>query len=130
MPITELTSDSTRQQCASCSAEQEILLARLAAGTNRDGVIDLYIIALPTCPGCGAREFLIRTPDPAELARARPGSYSHVHRLLVDRLHHRLVDQDRIVQGADRRTMATLERTDRELETWLPAGSRLPVPPR
>lgn len=126
MPITELRSASILQDCAACEAQQEVPFSALAAGANRDTVIDPYIIALPTCPGCGAREFLIRTAYPDEIARIKPGSYGHLHRLLVDRLHHHLIEQARVIEGAIVRELEKLPRTDEELEKWLPDGLILP----
>lgn len=129
MPITKLRADSIQQHCSACASQQDVPLAQLAAGVSRDTVIDPYIIALPTCAGCGAREFLIRTAQPEQLARLRPGSYGHLHHLLVDRLHFQLVGQRRVVAGADVRELEKLPRTDTELETWLPDGLTLPPRP-
>ena len=127
MPIIALNPDSIQQHCNACGVQQELPFAQLAAGINRDGIIDPYVMALPVCPGCGASEFLIRTANPAELARIRPGSYSHLHHLLVDRLHFQLASQGRVIEGADQAELENLPRTDQELETWLPDGLLLPL---
>lgn len=127
MPITELKTDSLSQHCTACEHERQISFSELAVGVIRQDVVDPYMIALPVCAACGAREFLLRTPNPNALVGIRPGSYSHLHRLLVDRLHHLLIQAGRIAEGADRRVLKGLPRTDTELETWLPDGWRLPA---
>lgn len=130
MPIIALNPDNIHQHCSACDAQQELPFTQLAAGISRDGIIDPYVMALPACSGCGAREFLIRTANPEELARIRPGSYSHLHHHhLVDRLHFQLANSGRVIEGADPAELENLPRTDQDLETWLPDGLLLPPIP-
>jgi hypothetical protein len=126
MPITELKPNRIEQRCAACEATRELPLTDLTAGIQRGEQVDPLLIGLPACPDCGAREFLIRSPARDDLTRITPGSYGHLHRLLVDRLHRDLVTAGRIVDGADRQSLANLPRTEEDLETWLPRGPRLP----
>jgi len=67
-------------------------LADLVAGCNADGQADLDAIRLPPCT-CGAVETLFRSTDGAV---TRLGTR---HKQAVNRLHARLVDSGKVVDG-------------------------------
>lgn len=91
MPIVEVVSDTIVQRCVACSVarrtDERTLFSR-AASLTEPGVLTLAPCA------CGAVEHLLRTPEGAP-AHPVPGSFGHLHRLLVDALHVALGEEAR-----------------------------------
>lgn len=96
MAIQEITATELVQRCAKCDGENRILLADLEVGIEREQQVEDSIVALPECPACRSREFLLRSPA-EEQEHPAVGSSSHLHRLLVDELHAELVKRGRVV---------------------------------
>src|SRR4051812_10280104 len=97
MAILEVTNTDVLQRCERCENERWIPLAGLQAGVALDPVSgsDPTIIPLPPCPNCSSFECLIREPDD-EPAHPSPGSFGHLHRLLVNHLHSVLVSANKV----------------------------------
>ena len=90
MSIHEMTSTEVVQRCGRCAAENRIALDTLEVGVARDEQTDASVVPLPACPTCRSTEFLLRSPND-EPAHPAPGSFGHLHRLLVDEMHAELV---------------------------------------
>ena len=128
MPIRELRANDLDQECAKCGAVRTLALSALEAGVSRDNQANSKIVPLPACAACGATEFLIRSPDGEE--HPAPGSYGHMHRLLVDELHAKLVKANRVANGIDAKTVPLKEPTAEVIGRWFPGGLKLPPPPK
>jgi hypothetical protein len=113
MPIEELTPIDVSHACCFCGTTHRTALSVLRASQQEAPIpVADDVVRLPQCE-CGAVEFLAHSL-PNETAHPSPGSYGHLHRLLVDHLHA-------VLDGA----------TDgpAELAQWFPDGLRLAVPP-
>jgi hypothetical protein len=98
MPILELLENDVDQQCSTCQRVRRLPRVDLEVGVEiAPGIIDLSIVALPVCSGCGAREFLVRTGDEA-LPQAGAATGPGGHRALVHALHASLVRAERVLQ--------------------------------
>jgi hypothetical protein len=128
MPIRELRDTDIDQECAKCGTVRTLPLSAVEVGIVRDNQANSKIVPLPPCAGCGATEFLVRSPDGEEYPA--PGNYGHLHRLLVDELHTRLVKTNRVANGIDARTVATKEPTAETMGRYFPGGLKLPPPPK
>lgn len=80
MPIIAIEEDSLRQRCALCETERLLTLDELPPHE----AIPEGMLVLPAC-GCGAVEHLIQAPA-GEPEHPEPGSFGHLHRLLVEAL--------------------------------------------
>lgn len=125
MPIEELTESEVVQRCAACEAHHRLPLAAITAAAELSEAADARALALPPCAGCGAREFVLRSSED-ERARKDPGSFAHLHQLLVDALGER-----RFPRG-EAKTSAQSDGArdpalglDAELARWFPNGLRL-----
>jgi hypothetical protein len=96
MAIQEITETELVQRCAKCDGENRVPLAALEVGIEREQQVEDSIVALPECPTCRSREFLVRSPV-EEQEHPAIGSSGHLHRLLVDELHSELVKKGRVV---------------------------------
>ena len=106
MPIRELHDDGVTQECIACGRIHHLELDAL--GLDAAPAADAQpVIRVPPCD-CGAHEFLI-VP---EAEHPTPGSFAHLHGLLVRALHARVANSD-----GDEAT--------KELHRWLPDGLRL-----
>ena len=83
MPIVQVSTDHLRQLCTVCQQRRDVPFDSLSFTGEPDGP-DTGILAIPPC-GCGATEFLVRAPQD-EPEHPLPGSYGHLHRLMVDAL--------------------------------------------
>ena len=128
MSIREVSDATVDQECASCGHVRKLTYDHLAVGVARAGGMDSRTVRLPPCPTCGAVEFLVRSPDGEE--HPSPGSYGHLHRLLVDTLHAKLVHAGRLAKGLDAKTVGVKEPTADEVARWLKSGLRLERPSR
>jgi hypothetical protein len=126
MPITRLEDDFIEQSCAGCNSRHKHDMGDLAVGAGPEDAPDPRVVALPPCDQCGSAEFLIRSPKGDEHAGQR--GYGHLHRLLVDELHGRLVAKGQLIEGLKPDMLEGLGTVDeRELKRWFPDGLTLPA---
>ena len=124
MAIFQITDTEVVQRCAKCSQENHTPLSKLQVGVARDSShTDLSIIPLPQCPKCKSGEFLIQSDDSAP-AYPAPGSFGHLHRMLVDQLHAQLVSAGQVNPAI------TVKPTARpvaaaDLKRWFPSGMKI-----
>ncbi len=100
MPVIKILEDRIKQECISCEKTHDIPFSDITVGVVREDQIDGKLIQLPACKRCGAQEFLIRSSD-NEPEHSNPGSFGHLHRLLVDILHSKLVEKGNIIPDID-----------------------------
>jgi hypothetical protein len=141
MSIREMTGTEIVQRCAKCDAENRIVIDSLEAGVARDDQADPRVVALPPCPTCKSTEFLIRSPDD-EPMYPTPGSFGHLHRMLVDQVHAELVKRKKIIEALkdkQGRVDASLARpvSDEDARRWFSKGFKIelrdteqPAPPK
>jgi hypothetical protein len=122
--VAEVTASELVQACVVCGAQHRLPLASLEAGVGEGTRRQEGAVALPPCAQCGALEFLFRSPA-GEPSHPQPGSPGHLHRLLVDTLHARLVaaagGEDDGGPGRPRPGPS-----NEELLRWFPGGLRMP----
>ena len=129
MSIHEMTSTEVVQRCGRCAAENRIALDTLEVGVARDEQTDASVVPLPACPTCRSTEFLLRSPND-EPAHPAPGSFGHLHRLLVDEMHAELVKRKKVIpllkdnQGRVDPKLATPVAAE-ELARWFPQGLKI-----
>jgi hypothetical protein len=128
MPIRELRDSDLDQQCANCGAVAAIGVDDLAVGVAHDTQLNPALVGLPPCAACGSTEFLIRSPDGEE--HPAPGSFGHKHKLLVDKLHARLVQRGQVALGLDAAKVTTKEPPEAVMDRWFKDGLKLPLPPK
>jgi len=134
MAIHEVTDTEVLQSCAKCNAENRIALSGVDVGVARDDQSDARIVLLPACPTCRATECLIRSPDD-EPAYPAPGTFGHLHRMLVDHLHAELVKKNKVIPALrDNRGRAdqALARPVAQVtkDKWFPRGMKIDTPAR
>jgi hypothetical protein len=83
LPIVDLDTDCLAQQCANCNAVRQFARPALDTGDVFEPTEDPFVLALPPCERCAAREFLIRS-------RGDDAPEPHSHQSLVDRLFRQL----------------------------------------
>jgi hypothetical protein len=132
MAIYEVTEDTVVQRCGHCQRENRIALASLVVGIEHGGRRDGRMLPLPACPGCRSTEFLSRSAD-GEDDHPAPGTFGHLHRLLVDHLHAELVQRAQVASGfrtvdsrPDPRLVRPLGPTT--IQRWFPRGMKLEPP--
>lgn len=129
MSIHEMTSTEVVQRCGKCAAENRIALDTLEVGVARDEQTDASVVPLPACPTCRSTEFLLRSPND-EPAHPAPGSFGHLHRLLVDEMHAELVKRKKVIpllkdnQGRVDPKLAKPVAAE-ELARWFPQGLKI-----
>ena len=129
MSIHEMTSTEVLQRCGKCAAENRIALDTLEVGVARDEQTDGSVVPLPACPTCRSTEFLLRSPND-EPAHPAPGSFGHLHRLLVDEMHAELVKRKKVIpllkdnQGRVDPKLAKPVAAE-ELGRWFPQGLKI-----
>jgi hypothetical protein len=96
MAIYEVTDSEVVQRCGKCGTENRVALDALEVGVAREEQTDSSVVPLPACPTCRSSEFLFRSPD-GELTHPAPGSFGHLHRLLVDEVHAELVKRKKVI---------------------------------
>lgn len=128
MPLEELSDDHLVHRCSGCGSARTLAHAVLETGADDTASVDPRVLALPACTVCGAHEFLVRSVD-ADREHAVPGSYSHLHRLLVDHLHERLEPRRAAAHGGKSKTKKPTKGGGAEaLQRWFPNGLKLPQP--
>ena len=129
MAIYEVTDSEVVQRCGRCAAENRIALDTLEVGVARDEQTDASVVPLPACPTCRSTEFLLRSPND-EPAHPAPGSFGHLHRLLVDEMHAELVKRKKVIpllkdnQGRVDPKLAKPVAAE-ELARWFPQGLKI-----
>ncbi|QRK07468.1 hypothetical protein JQX13_46925 [Archangium violaceum] len=131
MAIHEVTQEEALQRCARCGSDNRLSLKSLEVGVARDGHVDADILPLPPCTQCRSTEFLIRSGE-EEGAHLAPGSFGHLHRLLVNHLHAELVQRGRVIPAPRAKALAgtVLPRPVPRgvLARWFPKGLRIEAP--
>jgi hypothetical protein len=132
MALHEVTEDTVVQRCANCKRDNRIAIASLTVGVEHGEHRDESLITLPVCPGCSSVEVLRRSADD-EGDHPAPGTFGHLHRMLVDHLHAELVRRAQVapaVRKADGRSAPVLARplTADAIERWFPRGMKLESP--
>ncbi|WP_434345601.1 hypothetical protein ACN6A1_26835 [Myxococcus virescens] len=133
MAIHEVTDEDVLQRCARCGSGNRLALASLEVGVARREDVDDGLVQFPPCPACRSTEFLIRAAE-GESEYPAPGSFGHLHRLLVGHLHAEFVQRGRLHTarkpkggGASKVLVGPLSQEARE--RWFPQGLRITVPP-
>ena len=124
MPIRELQENQAVQECAACGTTAEVSFSSIFVGAFHDGNGDSGIIPMPICAACGAIEYLVQSRG--DESQPEAGTQSHLHRLLVDLLHARLVGAGRVVDGMEAGRVETREPAIDVLETWFGDGLKVP----
>lgn len=130
MAIYEVLDDNILQRCENCMSANLLALDDLLVGVEHEGKTDERIVPLPACSACGSGEYLIRTAkeDPEHPV---PGSFGHLHRLLVDHVHAELVRRKRVASSLRERTAESLVAktvADTAFRRWFPQGLKLMMP--
>jgi len=129
MALHEITDIDIRVRCGRCSLEVRPQLTTLSVGVVRNGTVDERVIPLANCATCGSNEFLMRTPDD-DPPYPSPGSFGHLHRLLVDHLHAELINRDRMITEVRTKIGTNKAAFIRPLTAeliakWFPSGLKL-----
>ncbi|NTX51842.1 hypothetical protein [Myxococcus sp. CA039A] len=133
MAIHEVTVEDVLQRCARCGSGNRLSLEALEVGVARREDIDDGLVQLPPCPACRSTEFLIR-PAESEPEHPAPGSFGHLHRLLVGHVHAKLVERGRLhsvlnPKGGGAGKVAVRPLSQEARERWFPQGLRIEMPP-
>jgi len=123
MPIQSLTRNRVLQHCIACGESRDLDLEQLEVGIF-DGEPEgaaATVVTMPPCSRCASVEFLIGSSASAP-EDPQPGSYGHLHRLLVDRLHADLIDLGRVAPDSQGRELRLRRPGTSELERWFPNG--------
>ncbi|MEZ4449671.1 MAG: hypothetical protein R3B09_09335 [Nannocystaceae bacterium] len=123
--LLRVSEEEIQQRCDACGAERAIPLTTLRAGVevgDPPQPMNPSIIALPGCPTCDAREFLVRVAGAT--GAGRPALTGHAQG--VNALHHALVAAGQVAPtlGDDFDGEATF---DRAALPWVHAGERPPI---
>jgi len=127
MPIREIREDDLDQECSKCGNVASVSVNDLGAGLVRESQVNPNVVAMPVCAVCGSTEFLLRSPDDEN--HPSQGSYGHKHKLLVDKLHAKLVQRGRLGEGLKPEDVATKEPPAAVMDKWFKDGLKLAPPP-
>jgi hypothetical protein len=128
MAIREIRTSDFEQECAKCGGVRAVPFSNVEVGVVRDTQANSKIIPLPACATCGATEFLMRSPD--AVVHPAPGSYGHMHSVLVDELHAKLVKANRVANGIDSKTLTLKEPSAETIGWYFPGGLKLAALPK
>ncbi|ADO70402.1 hypothetical protein [Stigmatella aurantiaca] len=133
MAIHEVTTEDVLQRCARCGSGNRLSIDSLEVGVARREDVDDSLVQLPPCPTCRSTEVLIRAAV-GEPEHPAPGSFGHLHRLLVGHVHAELVQRERLHRGIKPKGGSASNVVVRPLsqetrERWFPQGLRIAVPP-
>ncbi|NOJ92331.1 hypothetical protein HMI51_05170 [Corallococcus coralloides] len=133
MALLEIAETHVLQRCARCDSNNRSALDSLEVGVARREDVDDGLVQLPPCASCRSSEFLIRAAE-REPEHPAPGSFGHLHRLLVGHLHAELVQRGRLhtslkPKGGSARQVVTHPLTQEARERWFPQGLRIEMPP-
>jgi len=115
MPLQHIQKDRILQRCIACGDARTIAFELLEVATAP-------VIALPPCAACGSVEYLVGSAEDAP-GHPQPGSYGHLHRMLVDHLYSELAGTD-----ADDQPVCNRRPSAEELAQWFPDGLVLADP--
>nr|WP_255666178.1 hypothetical protein [Myxococcus sp. AS-1-15] len=115
-----------------CGRDNRLALDPQEVGVARRGDADDSLVQLPPCPACRSTEFLTRAAE-REPGHPVPGSFGHLHRLLVAHLHAELVQRGRLhtvlkPKGGSAGKVLMRPLSQEARERWLPQGLRIAVP--
>jgi hypothetical protein len=128
MPIYEVTETDMLRRCASCHEARRYPFTALTVGVERRGVASPGIIPLPACT-CGSVEYLVRVPD-TDPPHPAPGSFGHLHAMLVQELHRRLLIAGRLSPDLANETPPVVAGPGLDAATkqrWFPNGLKIEV---
>ena len=120
MTITRLTSEVLEHLCDQCNARRELSLRALRLGPPSGTPGRLLVVALPSCE-CGSIEHLF----PSSSEHRAPGSFGHLHGLLVTVLVARLIDRGAVGDHIDVSALDYAAPKQSTLQRWFPNGLRL-----
>jgi len=114
---------SIRQRCIACGESRTIAFEQLEVGLLDEHIeaTATSVIALPACSICGSVEYLVGSAEGSP-GHPHPGSYGHLHRLLVDQLHSELVDGGGDADDGPRPARTVRQPTADEMARWFPHG--------
>jgi hypothetical protein len=123
MPLQSLTSGAVHQRCIACGEVRILTLDQLEVSIFEEKLEapSSAMVALPPCATCHSVEFLAGSSETAP-EHPRPGSYGHLHRLLVDQLHAELLDADRVGDESRGRKPRLKRPGDEVIAQWFPRG--------
>jgi hypothetical protein len=130
MPIESLNDRTVEQRCINCrnarTLELDELELKLEPGARPD--TSPAKIELPVCAtrGCNSSETLFMSPEKAVVA-AVPGSYGHLHSVLVDKLAAHLIEDGRLKSGERAAAERLIRPRDEEVNTFFDNGLVLPL---
>jgi len=116
MPVIEVRDSGVIQRCSVCERQREVIRTELPQPED-----DSDALPMPVCT-CGAVEFLVRSPR-GERPHPQPGSFGHLHRLLVDALHAAV--RERKGAGEDGLATAVARALGGERAKWFPRGPKI-----
>ncbi|RKH04354.1 hypothetical protein [Corallococcus carmarthensis] len=131
MALLEIAETHVLQRCARCDSTNRSALDSLEVGVARRENVDDGLVQLPPCASCRSSEFLIRAAE-GEPEHPAPGSFGHLHRLLVGHLHAELVQRGRLhralkPKGGSAPQVVTHPLSQEARERWFPQGLRIAV---
>jgi hypothetical protein len=130
MPIESLNDRIVEQRCINCrvarTLELDKLELKLEPGARSD--TSPAKIELPVCatPGCNSSETLFTSPEKAAVA-AVPGSYGHLHSVLVDKLALLLIEGGRLKSGERAAAERLIRPREEEASAFFTDGLVLPL---
>jgi hypothetical protein len=124
MAIRELLETGIEQSCDLCGAQRLVADEEVVVATEGGGPNDNAVVTLPPCDVCGAVEYLVRT-SAKDGEHPSPGSFAHLHRLLVDTLHARLARKGRSADGVGAEMAFAPDPAAEELDRWFKGPLRL-----
>jgi hypothetical protein len=128
MPIYALTNREVSQLCIHCKVTHEVPLDTLEVSSVTDQGAVAGCVVMPACAICGSGETLIGLSDSAP-EHPRPGSFNHLHGLLVDQLHLHLLAAGRVATESAARAARVRRVPPEALARWVPGGLNLSLPP-
>jgi hypothetical protein len=126
MLVREINAADLDQEFIKCGSVVTVSLTAITAGLSRSGQVNPNVVSLPVCATCGSAEFLLRSPDEEE--HPSQDSYGHKHKLLVDKLHAKLVQRGRVAEGLKPEDVPTKELPAAVIDKWFKDGLKLPPP--
>lgn len=123
MPIREVLDETIEQECGHCRSVHKVPYLQMSVGLALEGLADDMSVILPLCPSCGAQEFLFAFEGDDSF----PGSYGHLHRLLVNIVYRRLIDEDVVKSSLSQKNLPQVADSE-VLHKWFPNGFRLHRP--
>jgi hypothetical protein len=130
MPIESLHERAVELRCINCRTLRTLELDKLELKPEPGARPDTSPakIDLPACanPGCGSSETLFASPAKPAVAPV-PGSYGHLHSLLVDKLAAALVERGLTESGERAAAEHLIRPRDEEVSTFFDNGLVLPL---